>query len=173
MARLDLDATVLCHHLAPHLAQVQGREPCLFPMASALSAHTETSCCKHGPYLARAALCARKGSAEHIPHLGNASHGEQGLLSALLTCRVHAPAWAPANTRSSQQGSSAAGQLEAGLCAQYCRDGTCSKGASCERLHGIYCKVMSPILSSMLIHATAHSAKNFTDGLAQALTSGS
>ena len=27
------------------------------------------------------------------------------------------------------------------LCMQYYRNGTCSKGASCERLHGIYCKV--------------------------------
>ena len=30
---------------------------------------------------------------------------------------------------------------EDNLCMQYYRNGTCSKGASCERLHGIYCKV--------------------------------
>ena len=41
------------------------------------------------------------------------------------------------------------------LCMQYYRNGTCSKGASCERLHGIYCKVPC---HSLLVTASSNFA---------------
>lgn len=65
----------------------------------------------------------------------------------LLTCRLDASAWPSAPTRCNLPGSSPPVQPEGDLCAQYCREGTCSKGASCERLHGIYCKVL--VLSNL------------------------
>ena len=73
--------------------------------------------------------------------------------STLCNCRMRASAttWAPASEHGSLPGSSASGQQEGDLCTLYCRNGTCSKGASCERLHGIYCKVihMSPLCVSL------------------------
>ena len=35
------------------------------------------------------------------------------------------------------------------LCMHYYRNGTCSKGASCERMHGIYCKVSAHSLLAL------------------------
>ena len=67
--------------------------------------------------------------------------------STLCSCRMRAsaPTWAPASEHGSLPGGSASVQQEGDVCAQYCRNGTCSKGASCERLHGIYCKVIHMI----------------------------
>lgn len=49
--------------------------------------------------------------------------------------------------RGPDQGSSAAAQQEGDLCMQYYRSGTCAKGASCERLHGICCKASAAVLA--------------------------
>ena len=51
------------------------------------------------------------------------------------------PTWRGASGQGSLPASSAPMPGDETLCTQYYRDGTCSKGASCERLHGIYCKV--------------------------------
>ena len=38
---------------------------------------------------------------------------------------------------------------EESLCMQYYRNGICSKGASCEHLHGIFCKVPAPSMLAL------------------------
>ena len=46
------------------------------------------------------------------------------------------------------------------LCMQYYRNGTCSKGASCERLHAIYCKVPAhSLLALASSRSTAQTAE--------------
>ncbi len=79
-------------------------------------------------------------------------------LSALSTsaeCRSAANTWKGASGQGSLPASSAPVPWVENLCMQYYRNGTCSKGASCERLHGIYCKVPC---HSLLVTASSNFA---------------